>query len=183
MTYAPEFTNSFVVVWDQNGGTGLGRTEEIEPVAGGSVRAVTVTLDRARLAGQGTRGIDIAVGGREGVCLCDVEVSRSGTTDAPTAFGRVRLEVTDAESGRSIPARVGLYDSTGRMPLPSDEAILVHRFTDEVRRLWVNPRAPWAVRESPSILCEWELRGSGTGRDLRARCHSGHRVSRVSRND
>ena len=145
LTYATAFTNPFVVVWDQNGGDGLGRTEEIRPETGGPLRAITLTLDRARLAGQGTRGIDIAVGSRAGLCLCDVEVVRGGTTDAPTAFGRVRLEVTDAVSGESMPARVGLYDSTGRMPLPSDDAIMVHRFTDEVRRLWVSPRAFWPV--------------------------------------
>ncbi len=145
LTYATAFTNPFVVVWDQNGGNSLGRTAEIQPETGGPLRAITLTLDRARLAGQGTRGIDIAVGSRAGLCLCDVQVVRAGTTDAPTAFGRVRLEVTDAASGEPMPARVGLYDSTGRMPLPSDDAIMVHRFTDEVRRLWVGPRAFWPV--------------------------------------
>ena len=145
LTYATAFTNPFVVVWDQNGGNSQGRTAEIQPETGGPLRTITLTLDRARLAGQGTRGIDIAVGSRAGLCLCDVEVVRSGTTEAQTAFGRVRLEVTDAASGAPMPARIGLYDSTGRMPLPSDDAILVHRFTDEVRRLWVSPRAFWPV--------------------------------------
>ena len=145
LTYATAFTNPFVVVWDQNGGDGLGRTEPIQPETGGPLRTITLTLDRARLAGQGTRGIDIAVGSRSGLCLCDVEVVRDGATDVPTAFGRVRLEVTDAASGEPMPARVGLYDSTGRMPLPSDDAVMVHRFTDEVRRLWVSPRAFWPV--------------------------------------
>ena len=145
LTYATAFTNPFVVVWDQNGGNSLGRSEEVQPETGGPLRTITLTLDRARLAGQGTRGVDIAVGSRAGLCLCDIEVVRSGTTDAREAFGRVRLEVTDAASGERMPARVGLYDSTGRMPLPSDDAVMVHRFTDEVRRLWVSPRAFWPV--------------------------------------
>ena len=145
VTYATAFTNPFVVVWDQNGGNSLGQTDEIPPETEGPLRSVTLTLDRARLAGQGTRGIDIAVGSRAGVCLCDIEVVRSGTTDAPEAFGRVRLEVTDATSSEPMPVRVGLYDSTGRMPLPSNDAIMVHRFTDEVRRLWLSPRTFWPV--------------------------------------
>ena len=145
LTYAPALTTPFTVVWDRNGGDGLGRTE-VRPEAGeaGNVlQSVTLTLDRARLAGQGTRGIDVAAGSRDGLAVCDVEVTRSGATAAPAAFGRVRLEVTDAASGRPAPARVGLYDATGRLPLPSDDAVLVHRYTDEVRRLSLTRRAFW----------------------------------------
>ena len=142
LTYAPALTTPFTVVWDQNGGNGRGRIE-VRPEAGETLRSVTLTLDRARLAGHGTRGIDIAVGSRDGLSICDIAVVRSGATEAPGAFGRVRLEITDAASGRPVPARVGLYDSTGRMPLPSDDAILVHRYTDEVRRLWITPRTFW----------------------------------------
>lgn len=145
LTYAPALTTPFTVVWDRNGGDGLGRTQ-VQPEAGeadGALRSVTLTLDRARLAGHGTRGIDIAAGSRDGLVVCDVEVTRSGATEAPSAFGRVRLEITDRASGRPVPARVGLYDATGRLPLPSDDAVLVHRYTDEVRRLSLSRRAFW----------------------------------------
>ncbi len=144
LTYAPALTTPFTVVWDQNGGDSRGRIE-VQPEAGATLRSVTLTLDRARLAGQGTRGIDIAAGSREGLSVCDIEISRSGATEAPAAFGQVRLDVSDAATGHPMPARVGLFDSTGRMPLPSDDAILVHRYTDEVRRLWVAPRTFWPV--------------------------------------
>ena len=146
LTYAPALTTAFTVVWDRNGGDGLGRAE-VRPETGETLRSVSLTLDRARLAGHGTRGIDIAVGSRDGLCVCDIEVTRSGATDTPAAFGRVRLEITDAVSGRPMPARVGLYDSTGRMPLPSDDAILVHRYTDEVRRLSITPRTFWPSQQ------------------------------------
>ena len=148
LTYAPALTTPFTVVWERNGGEALGRAE-VRPEPGDTLRSsdtlrsVTLTLDRARLAGHGTRGIDLAVGSRGGVCLCDIEVVRSGATRAPAALGRVRLQVTDAASGRPVPARAGLYDATGRMPLPSDDAVLVHRYTDEVRRVWVTPRTFW----------------------------------------
>ena len=102
LTYAPALTAPFTVVWDRNGGDGLGRAG-VRPEAGEALQSVTLTLDRARLAGHGTRGIDIAVGSRDGLCVCDVEVTRSGATEAPTASGRVRLQITDASSGRPCP--------------------------------------------------------------------------------
>ena len=143
LTYAPALTTPFVVGWDRNGGDGFAVTEAIEPVPGDRFREVTITLDRARLAGRGIHGTDLAVGGRGGVALCDIELVRSGTTTVETAFGRLRLDVQDAVTRRQVPARVGLYDATGRAPLPSDQALLIHRFTDEVRLLWVNQRTPW----------------------------------------
>ena len=143
LTYAPELTAPFVVGWNANGGDGVGVSEEIEPESGAAFRSVTLTLDRARFAGQGTHGTDLAVGSRGGIALCDIELVRSGATTAPAAFGRVRLDVRDAVSGRLRPARVGLYDATGRAPLPSVQALEVHRFTDEVRLLFVNQRTAW----------------------------------------
>lgn len=143
LTYAPAYSKPFTVYWDANGGEGLGRTAvDLEP--GAPLRRVTVTLDRARFAGQGTRGADLAIGAPGGAfALCDIEIVRSGATQPVGRLGRLQLDVRDAASGRSVPARVGLYDATGRLPLPSDQAVLVHRFTDEVRRLWVSPRAFW----------------------------------------
>src|SRR5690606_1163241 len=99
--------------------------------------------DRARFAGQGTLGIDIALRGTNGLAICGIEVSRSGQTVAPRSSGRVRLQIRDAESGDGIAARVGLYDESGRLPLPSDEAVLITRFSDRVRRLWLNGHAFW----------------------------------------
>ena len=42
-----------------------------------------------------------------------------------------------------MPARVGFYDATGRTPLPSEQAILVHRYADETRLFWVAPQLAW----------------------------------------
>ena len=142
LTYAPAYSGPFTVFWDANGGEGVGQ-QEVEVQPGQALRQVTVRLERARLAGQGSRGIDIAVSGRGGVALCNVEVTRSGTTARSGASGRVRLLVRDADTGRPIPARVGLYDSTGRLPLPGEQAVVVSRFGDPVRRLRVNQNAHW----------------------------------------
>ena len=145
LTYAPSLTSDpFVVVWDQNGGEGHGLIE-VKPESGAPVRTITLQLDRARFANQGTRGIDLAVGAehRGQVAVCDIQIVRSGATKRPTQFGRVQLTIKDAATGLKIPARVGIYDATGRSPLPSEDALLVQRFGDKVRMLSVNQRAFW----------------------------------------
>lgn len=151
ITYAPELTGSFSVGFNDNGGDGIGESVTIEPESGppsgaatGSVLATArVTLDRARFAAHGIRDTDLAIGGPEGIALCDIEIARSHATPVPSGHGTLRLTVEDAESGRPVPARLGLYDATGRAPLPSERSVLVHRFADEVRLLWVNPRTWW----------------------------------------
>ena len=152
LTYAPEFTTSpMVVLWNKNGGLGRGE-KRINPEPGAALRQVKLTLDRARFAKFGTQGVDIAIESpddKEGgipdgkVALCDIQIARSGKTTVPAAFGRVQLDVKDAATLALIPARVGVYDATGRAPMPSDQALLVERFADKVRLLSVDPRAFW----------------------------------------
>jgi hypothetical protein len=143
LTYAPSLTpGTIIVAWDKNGGTGHGRLE-IEPEPGAPFRTVLVTLDRARFAGLGTRGVDLAIGSATGMALCDVQIARSLQTPAATAVGQVHLTIKDESTGRLVPARIGIYDSTGRAPLPSSQALLVERFADKVRLLPVDPRAFW----------------------------------------
>jgi hypothetical protein len=145
LTYAPERTTapSIRIAWDQNAGEGRG-SAAIEPQTGAPLRTARLTLDRARLAGQGIRAIDIAVGNNRGeVALCGVVLTRSNLTPERPAAGRLLLEVVDVSTGRSVPARVGLYDSADRLPLPSTDAVGVQRFADHVRRLWASPRDHW----------------------------------------
>jgi hypothetical protein len=145
LTYAPKLTTAspFLVIWDKNGGDGHGSLE-IKPEGGETLKQVTVTLDRARLAGLGAQNTDIAVGARRGVvALCDIAINRSGSTKRPSAFGIVRIEIKDAKTGRLVPARVGIYDESGRAPLPSERAVPVNRFGDLMRRHWVNRRTMW----------------------------------------
>jgi hypothetical protein len=143
LTYAPDLTGGpIVIAWDKNGGIGQGHLE-IEPEPGAPFRTITVTLDRARFAGLGTAGVDLAIGSASGMALCDVQLTRSFMTPPAESSGRVQLEVKDSTSGRPVPARVGIYDSSGRAPLPSAQALLVERFADKVRLLPVDPRAFW----------------------------------------
>ena len=70
-------------------------------------------------------------------------IVRSGRTPPAAPVGTVRIEVRDAQTGREVPARLGLYDTTGSTPLPSDESLLVHRYADHTRLLWTAPRLVW----------------------------------------
>ena len=143
VTYAPERTQPFTVAWDKNGGDGFGVSKEIVPEPGPALRKATVRLERARFAGLGILKTDLAVGARGGIMLCDITIARSGATRSAAPTGRVHIEVKDAQTGAIVPARLGLYDATGRTPLPSDQALLVHRYADETRLLWVAPRLIW----------------------------------------
>jgi hypothetical protein len=150
--YAPAFTTTpILVLWNKNGGLGRGEKRiSVEP--GAAIREFTVTLDRARFAKFGTRGVDLAIqttddkdqGLPDGhIAICDAQIARHPVQNAPPEFGSVQISVHDAETGASIPARIGIYDATGRAPLPSDQALLVERFADKVRLLTVDRRAFW----------------------------------------
>jgi hypothetical protein len=143
LTFATEYSSPFHVAWDRSGGTGAGISADVIPGAAAGFQTVAIPLERARLAGQGTQGADIAIGTSNGIMLCDFEIARSNTTRAPKAFGTVRLTFEDAKTGRLVPARVGLYDSTGRAPLPSDRSLVLQRFADEPRLVAVDERAFW----------------------------------------
>lgn len=147
LVYVPELTTAqaIVVMFDKSGGDGRGLLEIVAEKTGSIARS-TVRLDRARFAGQGAQGIDLAVNARQGtLALCDIEVARTAATTPAVAYGRVKLEIKDGKSGRSVPARVGLYDERGRLPLPSEDAVPVRRFTDRIRRVWMNRRTFWPV--------------------------------------
>ncbi|MEX2272685.1 MAG: CehA/McbA family metallohydrolase [Vicinamibacterales bacterium] len=143
VTYAPERTQPFRVAWDQSGGQGFAVSDVVTPEPGALLREATIRLPRARFAGFGIEKTDMAVGGRGGVALCDIAIRRSGATRPPAARGRVRIEIRDERTRALVPARLGLYDASGRTPLPSDEALLVHRYADDTRLMWVPPRVLW----------------------------------------
>ena len=51
--------------------------------------------------------------------------------------------MVDAKTGALVPARVGMYDATGRAPLASDHALMLQRYADDLRMLPVNDRTFW----------------------------------------
>ncbi|GGI85009.1 hypothetical protein GCM10007973_22010 [Polymorphobacter multimanifer] len=143
ITYATDVTTPFIVGWDQNGGTGVG-IHNVEPDKSARFATATLTLDRARLAGQATQGSDIAFSapGSGAMVICDLKISRSNKTVEPTEFGTVKLHFQD-EKGLSVPARVGLYDASGRAPLANRTALTLQRFADDRTMMAANDRTFW----------------------------------------
>jgi hypothetical protein len=93
----------------------------------------SITLERARFANLGLGGSDFSISGTDTggevsheFAICSLSLRRSYTTPVGKAFRWIGIEVLD-EHGQPTPARVGLYDASGRMPLPSDEAIVLRK--------------------------------------------------------
>lgn len=61
-------------------------------------------------------GGDISIGSGGGeIAVCDITLKRSRTKIKSIAHGTLKLNIVD-ERGKQVPARVGIYDATGRMP-------------------------------------------------------------------
>jgi hypothetical protein len=159
LTVAAEYTTPFVVGWDMSGGSGQGVTPELTPPTGGGFKDMVVTLDRARFAGQGTQGSDVAIASRNGFALCDIKVSRSNTTKTPADSGQLQLTIKDSKTGAQVPARVGIYDTTGRAPLVSDKALKLQRFADDLRMLSVNERTFWPSANRQAFYVDGNYEG------------------------
>lgn len=110
-------------------------------------QSLTVSLERARFANRGESGTDFTIAAPDGtwfgdptadhkVVLCDIKIERSRETVRPAAMGLLRLEIRD-EKSRPTAARVGLYDATGRLPLPSDSALTINNYEDRTKQIFL----------------------------------------------
>src|SRR6185312_1212150 len=99
-------------------------------------------------------GSDFSLSATAPFALCHLTVQRSFTTPVRQDYGWVAIEVLD-EHGQPTPARMGLYDSSGRLQLPSEEALILRSiFTGPgVARVIRLPEAhdgggelPWPVK-------------------------------------
>ncbi len=69
--------------------------------------------------------------------VCDIKLVRNYTTPQDTAFGYLALDLID-EHGNFAPGRVGIYNASGRMPLPSLEALPITYATGVSRVVTLN---------------------------------------------
>ncbi|MFQ6003977.1 MAG: CehA/McbA family metallohydrolase [Woeseia sp.] len=119
--------------------------------------AQKVELPRARFANRGEAGSDFALAGisamwpgtpdeNHRIVICDIRIYRSFETAVPLDFGALRLQVS-LESGKTTPARVGIYDSAGRMPLPGDDALSIRNYDELSRQTFLRAThgtiSPW----------------------------------------
>lgn len=142
--------------------------EPIQPPAAASeapIHDVTLPLARARFANLGAFGTDFSIVSFAGtpITVCDVRLERSYATPVPRAFGRAVIELLDAQ-GRPVAARVGLFDDTGRMPLPNEQAVAIPLYEDRTRMPALRPAgaeyflasggAVWPVRHRAAFYVD-----------------------------
>lgn len=128
------------------------RNDQSEPVGfidvpggSGKMQVVEVDLDRARFAGRGIAGTDIALA-TEGTfvvgkgaepstfTLCGIELTRSFTSRPAAATVPFAFRVRD-ENGKPTSARFGLYDRSGRDLIPGPSALSFQFYETSTRQL------------------------------------------------
>ena len=91
-----------------------------------------MVLERARFAGLGPYNhSDFFIGSADAspITVCSIKLNRHYRT--PIAPNPGRLSITTQNSrGQTLPVRMGLYDQSGRLPLPGTGVIYQKSFTD-----------------------------------------------------
>lgn len=146
--------------------------------AGPRAHKATFALERARFANRGHLLTDFSIGlgwaSKQKITICSISLKRNYTTVVPKDFGNIALEVAD-ETGKRVPVRVGIYDKTGRLPLPSEASLSGH-VLHEFRTLeW--RQADLLTRPGPH-LAQPRWVNSGRLGVLRGSVSSEHAVSR-----
>ena len=136
---------SIQLKYDRNGGIAGTKNTKLISKEGQRFYRHVFTLERARFAGRKINQFvingDISIGTPSGtlgqsVTVCNIEIKRSHKTPNDSEYGRLSLNLVD-ESEKAVPARIGIYDSSGRMPLPQQQAIPVSIFSDSTRTVSV----------------------------------------------
>jgi len=118
------------------------------------------SLERARFANSGFCGTDFSISAhsfgrdtcgsivlnRHDLIVGGIAIKRTFTTARPSSFGVALIEVVD-ELGRRTPVRMGIYDASGRLPLPSDQALRLRGFNGASRIIALRAGATlWPVK-------------------------------------
>lgn len=113
---------------------------------------LNIPLPNARFANLGYLGTDLAIStsSEEGTnpqefTICTLSLRRTHTTPAKHSIGVAVIRVVD-EAGNPVPARLGLYDSSGRLPLPSDDAVGVRDLVALTRIVPMGPEPTWPAQ-------------------------------------
>lgn len=137
-------------------------TIELSPGVTSHWQTRSVNLEHARFSNRGFGGTDFSLATTptyeadasgqhftvtpHEFTVCAIRVKRSYTTAIPNKFGSVVVQVLD-ERGRRTPARMGIYDHTGRLPLPGEEALQLRNYNSISRIVVLREGAmPWPVK-------------------------------------
>jgi hypothetical protein len=117
-----------------------------------------VTLERARFANRGQGGSDFGIAAPSAmwpgtpdenhrIVVCEIKLKRSNRTAPGAPSGELELSITDRSNGQKTAARMGIYNSSGRMPLPSQDALTLSNYDDNIRQIFLRAShgtiTPW----------------------------------------
>ena len=104
----------------------------------------TIKIERARFSNRREGGADFQIAsyaanlyhnhGKPIVSVCDIKIHRSNKTEIPSSYGDFSLTIKD-EKGKETAARIGIYDETGKSPLPSEDSVLINMIGDDARQV------------------------------------------------
>ena len=127
----------FYIAYDRNGTPDSVTRVEV-PAGSEGWLTLSVDLERARFANRGFGGTDLVLA--SGIDMSStllfirsIRLKRSGSTPPHAGAGSIEIQIRDPERGLLLAAQVGLYDETGRMPLPSGHAIELPVFNTKTR--------------------------------------------------
>ena len=94
----------------------------------------TIKLKRARFTNRRENATDFGIASRQAnlyhnhgnptVAICDIRINRDAGAVPTPKVGTVEFKIRDA-LGKPTAARMGIYDETGKQPIPSDDAVIV----------------------------------------------------------
>ena len=150
-------TDNVLFSYDANGKTDAIHSLQNQHSQSPQLFTKTVTIDRTRFANRGMDGADFAIVA-EGTYdldqqqqlstfgLCDIRFKRSYQSQQQTADTH-SLTLNWLDAGQATSVRFGLYDSSGRAVLPSDDALDIHYYDKDRKLLSLQnyqPRSqPW----------------------------------------
>jgi hypothetical protein len=138
-------TAGFMYGWDQNV-EAENRTNVLLIDLDETLYEQTISLPRARFANRGESRTDLLIASLHAtwtgdpevnhkIVLCGLSISRSHETRSPPGVGALRLTIGDGNEMTS--ARIGLYDESGRMPLPADGAVTINHYDEQVKQIFL----------------------------------------------
>jgi len=137
---APD-TGFFYYTYDRNGtANALQRFDT--PAGETGWQTYRITLPRARFANRGFRDTDFAIASNIDftdrlLFIRSLRFEREAVARDDPSTGILELTIRDTTAGRLTAAQVGLYDRTGRMPLPGEMAVELQLFEAMTRSVEV----------------------------------------------
>jgi hypothetical protein len=155
LVYHATSSDSFRFLYDRNAApelmASLPTELTLDPSPGERWRRHVIRLERARFANRLPGKTDFIIAVAPTITLCDIAIKRTHQREVTQETGWVDIQIHDGQSGKLTPVRMGIYDQTGRTPLPSDDALSIKYYGDEMKQIYlrtaafIKSREPWPV--------------------------------------